>query len=475
MRGTYAVVLGYFLHVSPLGTFNWNLPDLVTGLAFAIPIILLDAAVMLPKWEPELVTKTLQLRVPREVAARIQMVDPSATVTALADLPPADLPAGDAAGAAPAAARAADGAAEPAPAARAATAVAERPASYDPGASVPGAPAPEMVQLERTVRVRGAQRPLRDALYRAQMDRAVNNVGRLLGPASEAALLGLVHLSEEMLYRGVALTYAARWATDRLYEGGAEEAIAVAAGLEVPTPAAGAALAAAGLTVVAVGLVAQRQLFPLRMLQAAAARGAGGKRAAGGAGPAAARKLAANAAAAAGGKDRKLEQKQMAALEQVARSVARQQRWSVALAAAHELAEWGALSAAFLATGNLLAPLAASVVADGLFSGWQRLRFQRAASAQLQQSRDVVERARKQKQLLQAVQESRKARLQPPAAGAGVQEAQEAAGESKQGGAAAGEEAPAAPLPPGDGGGGTGEGSTDGGASGSADAETNAE
>jgi hypothetical protein len=63
-----------------------------------------------------------------------------------------------------------------------------------------------------------------------------SNPGRLLSTPSELLLILMIHLSEELLYRGVVVTLAAGWTIDRLYEAGADDFFTIAGGVTLATP-----------------------------------------------------------------------------------------------------------------------------------------------------------------------------------------------------------------------------------------------
>lgn len=58
--GSAAVAAGFFLHIDALGNFHWNEGDAVLGLQCALPILLIDAALMLPDYSPGTATKVRQ-------------------------------------------------------------------------------------------------------------------------------------------------------------------------------------------------------------------------------------------------------------------------------------------------------------------------------------------------------------------------------------------------------------------------------
>jgi hypothetical protein len=389
-RGSAAVLLGYFLHVNPVASLHWDAGDALLGLQLALPIAALDALIMLPEWEPATEEKEIEMRVPAALAARMAAQERAGGGTAplralVVKAPPGALPSASA------------------PSTSSSSTSTSTSASKD-------APDEEMVTVKRTVRVRKSAPAAAEALFKAQSERAMGNVGRALSPPLEAALLLLVHSAEEMLYRGLLLTAAATWATDRLYEAGAEDVLLMLpGGGELATAAAGGALAAAALAAAAAALAAQRELLPLRALAAAAAAAAAEK------GP---------GGAPAGGARAEKAAKMLAL---VRGALAKKQRWGVGIKAANEVVQWACLSASFLLTGNLLAPLAGSVAADALYSLEQRGRLRRLEKAQAASMREFLASERGRRELLRATRAERTARLAPPAPGA-------------RGGAAAGSE-----------------------------------
>ena len=57
LYGTIAVAAGYFLHIDPLGGLHWNSHDALLGLKCAVPILVMDAVLMLPDYSPGTTTK----------------------------------------------------------------------------------------------------------------------------------------------------------------------------------------------------------------------------------------------------------------------------------------------------------------------------------------------------------------------------------------------------------------------------------
>lgn len=257
-----------------------------------------------------------------------------------------------------------------------------------------------MIEMERIVLVRGDQHPFRDALYRDQRERVLNNVGRVLSPPAETVLLLLVHISEEMLYRGIILTLAVKWTTDRMYEAGADDVVKVFGGLEVATPTASSILAATGITFAAVGLLVQRELFPLRLLKAAREKFQEGKKEGGHDG---------------GGHeiDAPVEQQAKMAemLERVRRTVIEQQRWGATVTAVLEFVQWSTLSASYLVTGNILAPMVGSAAVDAVFSVYQRVKVKELLKARAKETEQMNLQFEDTKAILDSIKERKKGKL----------------------------------------------------------------
>jgi hypothetical protein len=425
VRGSIAVALGYWAHIDPWGTFHWDFHDVAIGCALATIPSLMDMIILLPNWEPERTTRTMKLKMPRDVAEKLQLggnikILESATTTVV--------------GATATAAAEQEESVDDTSLASTSESLINAVIGLDtetvvstptiitvdqeggngdePGAVTvqePEAAVSDMVDVERKMTVRVDQHPLRDALQSLQMSRVVSNIGRSLSPPSEALLLFLVHVSEEMLYRGVILVLAVRWCTDNLYYAGVEESLVLpGTGLELAPPQLGAILGGIGLTVGAVGLLVQRELFPLRLLDATKEQlqsfvedrkqGDGKKQ------------TSADDAS-------KLEKKKKVVaglLERLRSGVVIQQRWIVALEASVEFLQWSTLSTSFLLTGNILAPIAGSMLNDALYSACQRVKNREIKEAMKERAASASERAKQTADLLTAVREHRKNRLEPP-------------------------------------------------------------
>ena len=479
VRGTVAVLLGWYVHIQPLGTFRWDANDALYGLAFAaVPIMLMDALVMLPSWEPERTTRKMRMMVPLPVAERLVEID--STTMILEGSKSTEEPNG---------ARAANGEREHAGEVKESlSSVAPIQDSYssdktsvnsqtadmptegehsiqsssnsmdessigDGGARTESSESSStqslLVEIEREVSVRKDQHPFKSVMYRFQTERILNNPGNYLSLPSEGLLLLLVHMSEEMLYRGVLLALSAQWLTDRLYEAGIDENIRLAfVDLELAVPQLGALLAAVGMTTAAMILLVQQELFPLRLLNAAVSKSQSNKdkkegnndesvdsearirrrqrelRERYGAllpSERAEEKDDQNSARKANYKvdvnsqsetqekpstGQKLPEEQMQlVLHKVHDSIATQQLWGAAVRAFDELVQWSTLSTVFLFTGNIMAPIVGSIVADGVYSIWQRQKGSQWRASMLSQSR---EKNKQRSALLEAVREYRK-------------------------------------------------------------------
>lgn len=232
----------------------------------------------------------------------------------------------------------------------------------------------DLVTVERTIKVRGEQSSWKDALRRTQIDRTMNNAGQLLQPASEALLLVLVHFSEEMLYRGFGLTFAVKWTTDRLYEATGEDFVDLFGRYTVPIPTLGAAVASVSLVTVAIYLLLSRDLKSLKVIE-------------------------------------NLEQSNDDAsspnktLIEMKDTILSQQRWNIGITAVSEVVQWTSATAAFLYTGNLLAPIAGALVSDALCSYWQRDKLKILQQTLLADSRERLALAKESGALVRAMKE----------------------------------------------------------------------
>jgi len=472
VRGSIAVALGYWVNIDPWGTFRFDSEAIAIGCALAIVPSLMDMIILLPNWEPERTTRTMNLKMPRDVAEKLQggsikILDTQdgTTTTAVATQDGITTAIASQGGiatavstqddittavATPEAKEEEESADDTAPAPYAAAPTAstteslldsmlglntestiavdtdtktatsvltsdaepsnqeERPQQQQPAFS-------NMVDVERKMTVRADQHPLRDALQSLQMSRVVSNIGRSLSPPSEALLLFLVHVSEEMLYRGVILVLAVRWCTDNLYYAGVEESVVLTGtGLELAPPQVGAILGGVGLTVGAVGLLVQKELFPLRLLDATKEQLENFVED---------RKKGSDGTPAGESKNQSVEDAKMVEknkqavvgmIERLSSGVVIKQRWMVAVEATVEFLQWSTLSASFLLTGNILAPIAGSVVNDAIYSACQRVKNREMKKAMKEKAESASDRAKQTADLLTAVREHRKNRLEPP-------------------------------------------------------------
>lgn len=497
--GSLAVAAGYFLKIDALGNLHWNTHDALLGLQCALPIMALDAALMLPDYSPGTAYKTIKTKVPPEMAPLVAEQEakkavereearrrgereqgPSEAVLELAqelaqrtqreadaarqgrqaEQPPAEQQGQQQQGqgeqqgqdAPPAAAAASSSSADEGDEDEGEASLAKMNAvivvdsngplevSVEPfdtflpsegqGQAADGAAAAAgaggkaegeggkagdkagWVEVERTIPIRAEQPPFLAALYRTQLEKASDNVGRVLPYPLELVLLFTWHLAEEMLYRAVVLTWAVGWTIDRLYEAGADEMVDLA-GMQLATPQAGAVLAAVGCTTVSLALLVQRALFPVRLIAQAeeelaaseakeAEREAARERIAG---------LAGGGLPAQGKRSKEQERKRMRrVLEKVKTGLVRQRKWTTAIEGSRDVVEWAAYSTSFLLTGNLLAPYVTACSADLLFSGYQRLKQRQVDAAQ----RQSMETIRALQKAAMQVSRTRKESLAPP-------------------------------------------------------------
>lgn len=152
----------------------------------------------------------------------------------------------------------------------------------------------------------------------------------------------------------VILGWVAGWAIDRLYEAGVEDGLQLLPLLPpLAVPQAGALLGAGVCAAASLALLAQRSLLPLRAIQAHVVKeGSRGR--------------------LVSGAQRSRARRAIAALK---RDILAQQRWGVAIEGGRDLVEWASYSAAYLLSGNLLAPFAAAAASDLAFTLWQRARL----------------------------------------------------------------------------------------------------
>lgn len=363
-RGTIAVALGYFFNCNPLETLKWSPDAMITGLVLAMPVIVFDACTMIPNWEPKRVSKKIKLLIPRAVAERLHAVKESES--------------------------SANGG------------IVDGNAASGQNLNV----SEDLVEIEREVSVSADTNPLQQALYTAQMSSVLNNRGRALNPYSELFLLILVHVSEEMLYRGLLLSLVIRWVTENLYYAGVEENVALFGGLTLALPQVGAVTGATGVSLAFVALSLRRHLNPLRVLKQAEEKFKRGRDN---------ENLSSQASPQKEENHRKINKSDnsevLAALEKAQRGIVQHHRWTVALEASNELLHWATASASFLLTGNIIAPISGSIVSDIFYSYCQRRKLEKLQADIEAQHRASAARAEQTHELLKAVQEHRKEKL----------------------------------------------------------------
>jgi len=342
--------LGYLVSIEPLGSFHWDRYDALLGILFALPIIAMDALIMVPDWEPPKIEKKMDLVVPRAVADTMKDITMKEDAGTTRSDPPEEQKH-----------------------------VSTEKESASVAVQVLDKDEPELVRVEKPITVRGDQSPWKDALRRAQLDRTMNNAGQLLSPPAEALLLVLVHLSEEMLYRGVALTFAVQWTTDRLYEAFGEGSIILSNSIELPVSTAGSLVASGTLVMTAVYLLLSKDLTTLRVIE----------------------KLENNEKAESQKDDLRKT------LTDIQDSILRQQKWSLAITASSEIVQWVSASASYLVTGNILAPIAGALASDALCSMWQRKKLKTIQARLVEQSRERLAKSKERTVLVNAIKQDR--------------------------------------------------------------------
>lgn len=238
---------------------------------------------------------------------------------------------------------------------------------------------PEMVEVERPVSMKAQQKPWRDALRREQLERVMNNAGQLLSPTAEALLLLLVHVSEEMLYRGFALTFAVKWTTDRFYEAFGEDAIMIGNSVEVPTSLCAAITASVVLTVSAIYLLLSKDLKAIQMLENLEEKSTKSEK----------------------------EDELISALASIKSTIIAQQKWGLAVTGLSEAAQWSSASFAYLMTGNLLAPIVSALVSDALCSYWQRRKLKVIQEELVREAEERAKKAKERTVLINAIKHNK--------------------------------------------------------------------
>lgn len=346
ITGTAAVTAAFFLpgHIDPFGHLHWSANDAWLGIQLSLPVMLLDALLMLPDYSAPRLEKQVRTKVPRSLAERLGKIPVAASDDSLN---PVDLDS-----------------------------------SFDENGL-------EYVEIERTVQVTSPQHPLRVALHRLSLEKALSNLGRHISPPMEFLLLLVTHLTEEMLFRAVALTFMVGWTLDRLYEAGAEDSV-----YSVATPQLAAILAALFCASIDVAQLARRTLAPVVAMEKASEKW----------------KESIKDETARNLKNKNIAD---AVVNGMRESLLAGAKWTTAVQASRAIAEWAAFSTGFLLTGNLLSSYVGAVVSDMLFSYYQRRRI-----PLLEEKQQVaMEKFSKMSSALKQAQDSRKNRLEPSRSG----------------------------------------------------------
>ena len=337
VSGSIAVVGGVLTKTDVLAA-HWTPAALATGVAFAAPLALLDAALMVPDWQPA--SPTVALPPP----------PPPAKTWEGGDSDTADDDDG---------ARAAE-------AARAALlrSLAARGAIVVDAATASsgGAPQPPPSAADRFQAAAHA--------WQSRVARGGSGL-RLRKPVAEAGLIVAARYGSEALLRGLCVGAGGRWLADRFAEAGGEETLASLAARYLPPEAASTAAAGqlafiAGWAAVLLGLGASALVAGVPP----------GERAAAAAGASSPRALAALRAQGA------TEPGQAATLAAaLAKRVAATRADAAALAAVADAARVIVLGAAYTLTGNNLAvPLAASLATAAPLAAHRRAHAARVVA-----------------------------------------------------------------------------------------------
>ncbi|PSC70918.1 U1 snRNA associated [Micractinium conductrix] len=341
VTGTLAVAAGYFLHTEALGGFHWSTDDAALGLQCGLAVMALDAALVLPDYNARVITKVFEAE-----ADWVSLKLLTATLAAVAEKVAAGVAAGDV-----------------------------------------DEPDEDWIELSKTYTSLAEEHPFAKALDSVPLG-GMALTEKLAFPLRLAHLLAW-HLAREMLCRGVALTWATGWTIDRLYEAGAGETVQlpVLLGLQLGTPQAGAALAAAGCAAASLVVLVQFRLFMYKAFdrydQEVVAEAARGQ---------------------VDDSEEAMQQRMEAAVRRVRatdsgllapptvdKEMEEVRKWRTAITGARLLVKWAAYSTPFLLTGNLLAPLVATCAADLLVAGYQLLKDGRVSARRLEDLQELKE------------------------------------------------------------------------------------
>ncbi|GIL84170.1 hypothetical protein Vretifemale_12867, partial [Volvox reticuliferus] len=427
LYGTAAVLIAALAHIDAFGGMHWDVADVSLGLGLMIPVLVFDAVVGLPDWttrqedaaavvrlfvDPELLQSGSASARAKSSEAKQQLdpvpqpreggPDDMATTTASISLSSSGAPVAAGAtqeGSAPAAT--ANDASSACSSARmtaetdlggGSSSVATSSTSSSDGADRGGARRPGRWWV--------ATQRLRMAFELMQASSLRDNPAAGITVLQEVVVILVAMTADEMLYRAVLLTLFGRWLRDRAYEAGAEDILALPGGLQLDTAAA-ANWAALGmglaLGMAVFGFKAWREAkmsAPLMAIRAAEAQEEAEK------------KLRKQQLA---GKyiteeqlreEREKQARLQAAQMQLANSIGFQGALLWLLEGGRDLAQMAAAGSSFLLTANLAAPLAGSVAAQLLASGYQRLALRRAVQRRIKaiESQGRAERMQQQQQ-----------------------------------------------------------------------------
>lgn len=400
--GSAALILGTILNVDAFGGLHWDAHDALIGLACITPVMLADVVVMVPDYSAPRYKKTIRVakyspaerRRMRAAAARVVSAESSdelegasgAAIQEELDLLSAI--------AAQAEAEKALQAAPPKPSQPAPAAVVEVP--------------DEELYVEREITLRKPQQPLAAALHRVQQTNIFENPGRGMTPWGEALTIVTSHLTEEMLKRAVVLTALSNWLVDRMYEADivqVDDLVHFRGSVAVlPHDVAAWGVVAGGAVAVVLFTLRKVLVQPdigfvvppgedgtqlLRTSEDARAtllerlRGVVQR-----AGDVTSRSNVPTTKVDAAVQDGKeaaddddtpkaavFQQRLRSKAEKVLDDVRQRAMYSAGIEGGRRVLEWVGLSTAFVLTGNLVAPVVGSIVADAVFSLYQRTKL----------------------------------------------------------------------------------------------------
>lgn len=394
--GTAAVVIAWFTHIDPFGDLHWDAAQVQFGLATFLPLMLFDAALMLPDYSISDLDE--QRQVTGMFVGQPELLSGSTP-------PPPSSSSGEAAGAAgsedstanSSTSSSSDGASSSRDKTAAADAEARRMADIIEKAAAgasPDAPLvimqkqPQQAAADSSSSSKGSLNPLlrlRVSMGLLQQVYTRANPGIGLSPAAELLVVLVATLADEMLYRAVALTLLGLWLRDRLFEAGFDDDVSVSwlgQAVQMPTSEYSQYLAVAvvaGLGVAGFTLGALREVQKLQKMQVVDREG--------------------NADSPAA----------QALKSQLVSNLGAQNVSLYAVEGLREVTASVMAGIAYVTTHNLAAPMAGSVVVQTLFSLYQRISLERVKTKRAAMKEKVMARQQKLEAAMKAALAAKKA------------------------------------------------------------------